>query len=220
MSDQSARTRSAAGPRWTRRRLLAALSACYGAGASADQPDIAAVAAGFGVTAGTVRRWLAGDSGRGRPRIPERRLRELQVPPALVLENEQMVADNARRVVEGLRLPRGRDRVRQQDWLEPHLVAVIELPADAGGIRLRQISMTRGTPKQVDRLQRRGGLVDFTTVPSRYHAIALINDVMTLVGPWRLYPGENVTRDSRTQTWAHDAPAFNIASLAVALDPE
>lgn len=206
-------------PRWTRRRLLNILAACYGTTQAGDL-DVAATAEEFGVTDATVRRWTGGKSGRIKPRMPAKRLTQLQEPPADVIERERMVANNARTVVAGLHLPHTVERLRQKQWLEPHLVAVLELPYAAGGIALRQVVMTRGTPNLVHKLHKRGAIVDFTVVPTRYHAIVLIDTVMRHVHAWRLLPSPALVRESRTQTYASDAPHFDLAVMAQNVFPD
>lgn len=205
--------------RWTRRRLVDTLCACYGT-TPAGKLDVDAVAAAFRVTPATVRRWIRGSSGRVAARMPAKRLAQLQSPPAEVVEKGRAVADNARKVVAGLDLPHGHERVRQKQWLEPHLVAIIELPFASGRTVLRQLVLTRGTPRQVERIEKRGEIVDFTIVPSRYHAVVLIDEALQRVQNWRVMPSEELVVDSRTQTFTSDAPALALAPLAQETFPD
>ncbi|MBF6333647.1 hypothetical protein [Nocardia transvalensis] len=217
----------AAGPRWTRRRLLDALAACYGAG-DYQGIDLDAVAAGFGVTRRTVTRWIAGSSGRTKARMPAKRIAELMLPPQSVIRDEQIDVANAREVIASLnpanpaalgRRPTSIAKEWQRrGWLDPHLVGILELPRQ-GRLQLRQIvstwgTYTQGPPRTTREWRRRGHIVDLVTVPTRFHAMVLVAEVLDRVGPWRLYPSEAVVPKTRTQVWAADAPAVNLAALA------
>ncbi|GAB4590025.1 hypothetical protein [Nocardia sp. IFM 10818] len=213
------------GPRWNRRRLLDALAACYGPGPY-EGVDRAAVAAAFGVTERTVARWLAGSSGRVRAPIPPARLAALMLPPANVVEAEQLALVTARENIASLdpadpaRLGRRASSIakewQRRGWLEVHMVAVLDLPRLRGTrMTLRQVVWTRGTPRTLTDWRRRGRVADHTTVPTRFHAVALTGELLARVGPWRLYPSDTVVELTRTQVFAADAPAVPLAGLAL-----
>lgn len=177
--------------------------------------DVSAVAEGFGVTRRSVYRWMAGRDGRTTPHIPHSRLDQLRFPPADVQRREAQAASIAREVITGLELPRGRGlnpMWEQRRWTEPHLVAVLDL--DGPGVGLRQAAVTRGTPRSLQELRRRGNVADFTMVPTKFHATVLVAELLALNEAWRLYPGANRVTLARTQVWSADAPEVDLATLA------
>lgn len=212
---------TAPGPNWTRQRLLNALVACYGPGPRGGV-DRAAVAEAFDVSTSTVTRWLAGDSD-DHARIPNKRQLQLVLPPTQMLEDEVIDVANARRAIASLNPDDPTDLGRRptvagqswkrQRWLEPHMVAVLELPT-WGPLPLRQIVWSRGNPRVTTEWRRRGTAVDLVTVPTRFHAMVLVAEVLDRVGPWRLYPSVHMVPKTRTQVYAADAPALSLSAIA------
>ncbi|CCQ18398.1 MULTISPECIES: hypothetical protein [unclassified Rhodococcus (in: high G+C Gram-positive bacteria)] len=199
-------------PRWTKRQLEVAFTACYGRSVNGGV-DIDYVAAAFRVTRRTVQRWLQG-SPRTRAAIPAHRLQQLQFPLPEIRRVEQQTLDNARTVLTGLDLPRGRGvrkEWRERRWLDPHVVAILR---PHGSPDLRQVAIARGAPRPVAALHKRGPLDDFVTVPTRFHADALVGELLDRVGPWRLYPDDRVVELGRTRVWAAWAPPIDLPAIA------
>ena len=207
------------GPRWTTFQLAAALAVRFGI-TPTGTPDTAAAAAGLGVSRRSVQRWLHGAS-RARAHIPGHRITQITCPDPQVLRQEDLNATYARDAIDRLQLPRGKgveDSWRTQRWLEPHLVAVLEVPiAQLGRVRVRQASITRGSDRAMKALRRRGEIVDFTMVPTRFHATVLVHELLTQVRPWRLLPREGFVAVGRSTSWASAAPVPDLGQLASTL---
>ena len=205
------------GPRWTVRQLEGVLALSYGAGPRGG-PDTVAAAAALGVSRRTVQRWLHG-SPRARARIPAQRLLQITLPTPQVLRQEEQAAAYAREAIARIALPKGRgveDVWRVQRWLEPHLVAVLEVNTDRG-VRLRQVTVSRGHTKSLQALRRRGVVADFTVVPTRFHATVLVHELLGRVQPWRVLPLPGVVTMGRTQTWSGTARLVDLDQLGTSL---
>lgn len=180
--------------------------------------NVDAVAQGMGVSKRTVQRWLQASSGRAVARIPQRRLEQLitlMLPEADTLRGEEKAAAYARRAIEQLSLPRGMGVLAswsKQRWIEPHMVAVLAVRS-AG---IRQLSVTRVSGAAGGQMARRGDIVDFVVVPSRFHATVLVHETLSTVGPWRFAPNPSDVVQGRTQSWLDDAPAVDLGSIAAA----
>ena len=199
-------------PRWTKRQLEVAFAACYGT-TSGGSVDIDYVAAAFGVPRRTVQRWLRG-SPREKAAIPATRLQQLQYPLPEIRRIEQQALANARTVLKGLDLPRGRGvrkEWRDRQWMDPHVVAILR---PHGSTRLQQVAIARGAPRPVAALHKRGPLDDFVTVPTRFHADVLVGEILDRVGPWRLYPDNSIVESGRTRVWAAWAPRVDLSAVA------
>lgn len=203
------------GQRWTYRRLRLMLSRAYGVN-SRGGPDTAAAAAALGVSPRTVQRWL-----RGKPRafvaLPDGRLEQIRRdirPDGQSLTQEQLSAAYARNAIERIALPGGVGVLpawKQRRWLEPHLVAVLELPA--GG--LRQVTVGRKSNRTLVELGKRGKVLSHTTVATRFHATALASAVLQQVDGWRVTAPAGLVKQGRTQTWVAAAPRVSLPELAV-----
>lgn len=205
------------GPRWTVHQLDGVLALSYGA-APGGGADTAAAAAALGVSRRTVQRWLHG-SNRVRARIPAARLLQITLPAEMVLRQESQAAEYAQEAIARIALPRGRgieEVWRVQRWLEPHLVAVLEVEV-APGVVLRQAAVSRGQTKSLQALRRRGAVADFTVVPTRFHATVLVHELLQRVQPWRVLPMAGTVSAGRTQTWSATAVVVDLDQLAVAL---
>ena len=199
-------------PRWTKRQLEVAFAACYGTTGDGSV-DIDYVAAAFGVTRRTVQRWLRG-SPRKKAAIPAARLQQLQYPLPEIRRTEQQALANARTVLGGLDLPRGRGvrkEWRDRQWMDPHVVAMLR---PRGSTSLLQVAISRGAPRPVAELRRRGSFEDFVTVPTRFHADVLVGEILGLVDSWRLYPDDRVVEAGRTRVWAAWAPPVDLSAIA------
>ena len=203
------------GPRWTIKQLTAVLAVSFGTTPNGGA-DTAAAAAALGVSRRTVQRWLHG-SNRQHARIPAARLAQITKPDPTVLRHEEQAAVYAREAIARVALPKGRgidESWRRQRWLEPHLVAVLEVRVPELRMKLRQVSVSRGSDRSLRELRRRGELVDFTIVPTRFHATALVHELLQIVRPWRVLPREDRVAQGRTHTWTVNAPAPDLAQLA------
>ncbi len=191
------------------------LSLAYGVN-SRGGPDTAAAAAALGVSPRTVQRWL-----RGKPRafasLPTGRLEQIRRdirPDGQSLNQEQLTATYARSAIERIALP-GEVGVlpawRQRRWIEPHLVAVLELPG--GG--LRQVTVSRKSDRTLAELGKRGKVLSHTTVATRFHATALVAVVLQQTDAWRVTAPAGLVKQGRTQTWAVAAPRVSLPELAV-----
>lgn len=209
-------TQRVPGPRWTVKQLAGVLALSYGARPGGG-PDTEAAAVALGVSRRTVQRWLHG-SNRQRARIPADRLLQITRPDPMVLRQEKQAADYAREAIARIALPKGRgveEVWRVQRWLEPHLVAVLEVEV-APGVVLRQATISRGHTKSMQALRRRGAVADFTVVPTRFHATVLVHELLQRVQPWRVLPMLGAVSAGRTQTWSATAAVVDLDQLAVA----
>lgn len=203
-------------PRWTRGRLVTVLVLVWGQNQRGGV-NTAAVAEAVGVSQRTVQRWLLGQN-RWRAKVPPARLeqiRTLALPEAQTLRDERDKARYAREALQQMAIPHGRGVLpawREQRWDEPHLVAVTELPL-AG---IRQVNLTRVTSRRGrEEMQRRGEMLDFTIVPSRFAATLLVHELLDQVQPWRVYPRARRPRQGPTQSWLADAPLIDLDEIAV-----
>ena len=223
--DQSADGPSptAGGPVWTAARVAYVCALTFGM--RRQRADTTATATALQVHPTTVRRWLrtpVGQPVRMQPATLQR-LWQRSRPSEESLRQEDLNASYALDAIRAIARPRGqgvRPEWERQRWLEPHLVAVLEPTGqrDAGpavNLGFRQVATSRAGERPLQELRRRGPVVDFTTVATRFHATALTVAVLRQMDPWRLVvPPRLVTRGG-TQTWTSDAPATDVAGLAV-----
>lgn len=200
------------GPRWTRKRLKTMLLTCYGETARGSV-DVQAVADAMHVSSRTVRRWLAG-SNRQLAAVPHRRLEQLRLPAAESELRGRQQADYAREAIAQIALPKDKGILpvwRERGWLQPHVVAILDIT----GKPWNQIVISNGSARSMSEFRRRGSIVDVTTVPTRFHGVVLVQEVLDEVGPWRLHPLPELLPHGRTHVWSNDAPAFDLSVLAV-----
>lgn len=200
-------------PLWTHARLVKVMLLRFGTSAR-GHVNVHTAGQALGVSPRTVQRWLAGSSGRAMAHIPPKRLEQLIVllmPGEETLRDEAQTATYARKAIEQLQLPRNRGVLpswKKQRWTEPHLVAVLAIK-DAG---IRQLAVTRAGAKNHDELAKRGRIIDFAVVPSRFHATVLVHKVLTELGPWRFQAHPGDVKQGRTKAWLDDAPATSLAA--------
>lgn len=230
-------TGTAAGPRWTRARLERILCLRFGYARDGLSPDTAAVAEAMGVSRRTVQRWLHGSSGRETAHIPPRRREQLiglVLPSADALAREDFEAQYARSAIEGM-TRRGRKWTgglpiwSERRWLEPHRVAVVEIPlarpAAGGGAgpasrtKIRQILIARDDPAHGGALGRRGRVIDEAVVPTRFHATILVQQTLAAMGPWRFQAAPTQVKKTFTRAWMADGttPPTRLEDGAAAL---
>lgn len=210
------------GPIWTRARLERVMCLRFGFAAD-DGPDTAAAATAMGVSRRTVQRWLHADHGRSIAHIPARRLEQLialLLPDPQTMAGEDQQVRYAQKAIDGLPLPRKigiKPAWERQRWLEPHRVAVIEIPVHH--LRIRQLAIARDVPERVREIERRGSVIDQAVVPTRFHATVLGHEVLVDVGPWRFEAGGDQVAQGYTQAWIAEAstPRTHLATSAVLL---
>lgn len=211
---------AAHGPTWTKARLERVMALRFGIGVHGG-PDTAVAAEAMGVSRRTVQRWLHARHGRSIAHIPPRRLAELMallLPSEETRRKEAQQAQYAERAIANLGLPKRmgvKPAWERQRWLEAHLVVVLEVAV--GPSKIRQLAVGRASLAKMGEFQRRGRVVDQTTVPTRFHATALTHRVLTDLGPWRFQAGPGQVMQGFTQAWLADAPATHLASTADAL---
>lgn len=207
---------SESGPLWTRARLIRVMTLRYGVN-RLGHVDAVAAARELGVTPVTVRRWLAGRHGRQLAHIPPGRLAQLLAllqPSPELLADEQAAARYARKAIADLALPRKMGVLpswEKQRWLQQHLVAVIH----PRGLGIRQIMIIRYTPAASDKIAKRGRMLDFTAVPTRFHATLVAQQVLDEIGPWRFRPNPDDVVQGYTWAWLDDAPTVQLNAAAL-----
>jgi hypothetical protein len=152
-----------------------------------------------------------------RVMIPKK-IRRATRPDAESLRQEETAARYARTAIERITSPDGAGVLpvwQERHWLEPHLVAVLELPA----FRLRQVAVSRASDRTLSDLRKRGRVRSSTTVPTRFHATALAYELLQQIDPWRVQTPPGVVKQGRTQTWLASAPAPKLSELAVTAGP-
>lgn len=205
----------AVGPRWTRKRLVDTLTACYGRSLRGGV-RVAAVAADFDVSTRTVQRWIHG-TNRQNAHIPARRLARLKYGDEQAEVRRLQQADYARDAIAQIALPKQRGILpawRDRGWLEPHVVAVIAVRARPW----KQVAVTNGTARSLQDLRRRGDILEITTVATRFHAVVLASEVMAVVRAWRIHPSKSQLASGRSQVFANDGPPVDLSVLAVSHD--
>lgn len=203
---------------WTRHRLAAALAALYGTN-RAGHPDAEAAASALGVSRSTVYRWLSGGAGHQKADLPARR--QAQLRPPVSATNEQLRAlQTARRDLARIAMGDVQPIWRRQHWLDPHLVAVIELTAPAAmhpvapAPRLRQVTTARQGTRGEKEIPRRGRVLATISVDGRFPATVLANSLLLEVDPWRIAPPDWVAVGPN-QVWLPDAARIDLAAMAV-----
>ena len=209
-------------PAWTRARVARVMCLRFGF-ASDGGPDTAAAAAAMGVSRRTVQRWLHADHGRSIAHIPLRRrdqLIALLQPAAETMAREEQQARYALKAIDGLRLPRKmgvKPAWERQRWLEPHRVVVLEIPVRQ--LRIRQLAIFRDVESRAKEVERRGKVIDQTTVPTRFHATVLVHEVLSEMEPWRFEAGDDQVVQGYTQAWMVEpsTPKTHLSTAALLL---
>lgn len=201
-----------AGPRWTRKRLVAMLLDCYGP-TRRGHVDVAAVADYAGVAGSTVRRWIAGgtQANRRTPAIPARRLAALQRGPQLTERRNRAQYHYALDAIAKIQHGQGvLSAWRNHGWLDNHTVAIVAIDAKPW----QQVVVTNASPRAMNQLRRRAAILDHLVVPTRFHAQVLAHTVMTRQQHWRIHPSPQQLSQGRTQVWIAEAPPVNLSELA------
>lgn len=189
-------------PEWTPDRLRTVLMITYGTNAAGTGPDLGAVAAAIGVTSRTVRRWIQHNRPSGVSAQNLARVLADSRPSEEALRDEASRRRYAEDASARIELPRGMggtDMWRQQGWLEPHVLAILEVPE----LPLRRPVITRATAKALDRLPKKR-MVDHTLCQHRFAAELVKASLLEHVDAWRIQAPDGTT--GRTETWLADAP--------------
>lgn len=202
---------------WTQAELERRLIAVAGRTRTRHVNSTAAGKA-LGVSERTVRRWLERDPDAVvgmKPANAERVFHQLR-PSARKLHQEQLDKDYAVEAITTLSIPSRRRRMpaawKDRQWVEPHLVAVL----DRSHVHLRQVTVARVDHRPLQRMHNRGQLLDSVEVPTRFHATVLMAAVLEAVDHWRVQT--QLVSQGNTQCWVDDAPAVDLRQLAVTND--
>lgn len=205
--------------RWTHHRLRIVLGTAFGLN-SRGGPDTAVAAAALGVSRRTVQRWLHG-ADRALVHLPASRLEQIRRaarPDAESLRQEETAARYARAAIERITSPGSAGVLpawQERHWLEPHLVAVLGLPV----LGLNQVAVSRASERTLPDLRKRGKVRSHTTVPTRFHATALAQELLAQMDAWRVLTPPGVVKQGRTQTWLASAPTPKLSEPAVTAGP-
>lgn len=192
--------------------LHTALAARFGQ-TERGRVDLAA-AAGLGVSARTVRRWLRDEPGR--PTVPAQRLEQVLAalrPTEITRTRERLEREHAEQGLRRIRLGTRRGNLAQwtdTGWLQPHTVAVLEVP-DSG---LRRVAVTRDSAATAPRIRRGVHLLDQVTVSSKFAAAIIRQGVLTHADGWRMEAGPAVVARGHTQVWLAQAPLPSLEVFA------
>lgn len=168
--------------------------------------DAGRVASVFGVTPGTVRRWV-------RQGLPSSRIEQLagmvELPDEELLDRQRRERDEAVRLArefrEGAIAPtRAWSR---QGWTGPHRVEVLQLE-DRGFLLLARVSRVSDPQDRIRSHNRRYGavLVDEAVFPSRFVAMAAKHEVLAAVADWRVLAPAGYLERGGTEVWLPGAP--------------
>lgn len=200
---------------WTVHRTALVLALTFGLNRR-GRPDTTTAAGALGVSQRSVQRWLHGEPD-DRPHISpahHRDLWQLSRPAEPSLRQEELTAAHARESLARIKLPKRRGILaawRHQRWLEPHMVGVLELPQ----LGVRQVAVSRVGDRTVQEMRRRGQVVDFTVVDTRFHATVLTHALLRRLDPWRIQLPAGLVKQGHTRAWTTDAPTIDLDHLAV-----
>lgn len=211
-------------PMWTRGQLEHRLVAAAGRsrGVLYDErrgPNTAVAGKYLGISERTVRRWLVGDPDEVVGMRPaSREAVHLRLRPSeRKLQQEQLDRAYALEALAELRLPKRRQRIpdawRDEGWLAPHMVAVLDKPY----LHARQITALRIGERNLQRMNHRGQVLSFTEVPTWFHATVLLAAALEAVDVWRVRVPRSFLKyqQGENHCWMADAPEVNLGPLAV-----
>lgn len=209
-------------PQWTRAQLSHRLVAAAGTTKNLEHINSDRAAKLLGVSTRTLRRWLHGEPNDvvGMAARSRAAVWTALRPSAKKQRQEVLNRSYARDALRRIALPARRRRLPEawgeQGWLDQHMVAVIDIPR----ANALQVTFARMDHRPLQRMQRRGQLVDFTVVDTRFHATLLVGAVLELVDPWRVKLAGQWTKQGPGQGWMVDdqAPVIDLAAVAVTND--
>lgn len=219
-------------PRWTHKRLVNMLAACYGTGPRGGV-NVAAIADYMGVKPSTVYRWIAPGHTQYQLGIPRHRLSQLQLAPPIVEIRALQQYRGALKAIETINAEQSWGQWEERGWLKPHRVSVVKLygkpwhqvlinraefsrspsrlfgyappPSPAGG----EINRLRAWQN----LRRNDVLLSEVVVPHWFYAQVLARAVMVQQWWWRVYPARRELMIGRTRVWMSDATPVQLRSL-------
>ena len=169
---------------------------------------IARIAEVFGVSPRTVRRWIAKDAphlnpgqirrlhqrailrGRGHylwPDLDPATRRRSELLRADALRNHQLITTEPDQIAHTW---------RENGTLSPHVVQVVHYP------RAHVYGVSAAThDKAQARLRRSGEIIETTTVPNKFAAIALKQEILARVDEHRCIAPKQLVPSGRTETW-------------------
>lgn len=188
---------------WDDGRLGRVLSISYEAFGRRGRVNANVVAEQLKVSPSTVRRWVRGPLPAPRREAIARRI--LPGDPALEQERRELeYAREALRDIYGLDAPIN-EAWREQGWLEPHVLAVVEL--EKLGVCVPRIARADGDQKTRERMRAGGGvIIDQDVFPNRFAAQVAKSELLALVGPWRVVMPHGYITRGRTEAWLSEAP--------------
>jgi hypothetical protein len=80
---------------------------------------------------------------------------------------------------------------------------------------VRQVAVSRVGDRTVHEMRRRGQVVDFTVVDTRFHATVLTHALLRRLDPWRIQLPAGLVKQGHTQAWTTDAPTIDLGYLSV-----
>ncbi|MDA0252551.1 MAG: hypothetical protein O3B27_06085 [Actinomycetota bacterium] len=222
---------SAPPPRWTHKRLIDMLAACYGTGPRGGV-NVSAIADYAGVTPATVYRWIAPGATRYQLGIPQQRIAQLQLPPPIIETRALQQYRGALKAIGKIDAGEPWPEWEAQGWLKPHRVAVVKLhgkPWHQIMINRAHHSRPRSKPAGPIQSAPSGGEInrlrawqelhrdDITlsqvVVPHWFYAQVLARAVLVRQKWWRVYPLRRQLPIGRTRVWMSDAPPVQLRAL-------
>lgn len=194
---------AAAARQWTLTELRQGIWLGYGAGDTHAHPGVAAFAAAVGVSARTVRRWLAGSNAPSPARVAT--IRAALSPPADVLARQRMDRRHAEAAVKELARSRPRAASKQwraQGWHLPHCVWLMHHEV----LQIRRVMVARAQPARSTVFPDGWVIHAQLTLPTRPAAVLVKHDILDQVAPWRVRVRADLVEDGRHESWLDTAP--------------
>lgn len=188
---------------WAEGRLHLVLAYAFDAHGRDGRVNANQVAEQLHVSPSTVRRWVRNALPAKRRALVEERI--LPADTAVAFEaKEYTYAAAALEDIYGRGLP-PEDYWREQGWLEPHVLAVVEL--QRLGVCVPRIGLANGDAKTQGRLRADGGVIlDQQVFPNRFAAQIAKGQILTDVHAWRVVVPPGFASRGRTEAWLAAAP--------------
>ncbi|MGL5826240.1 MAG: hypothetical protein ACRCYU_15715, partial [Nocardioides sp.] len=170
--------------------------------------NVSAVAKALGVSATTLRRWIAKDDPKLRA-AQSRRLRQRAIlrgkghylwpdlDPVARRRSELVYADAVRND-EMIRTEPERVAPpwRKNGTLDPHVVQIVFFP------KAHVFGVSAATHEKAQaKVRRRGEIIESTVVPNKFAAIALKHEILTRFDEHRCITPRRLVPTGRTETW-------------------
>lgn len=194
---------------WSDRRLGIALMNRLSAFGRRGHVDTRLIAEHFQVSPGTVRRWIR----EGVPRSRVEALRELVLPPATVLRQEDIDLAYAREAlwdIGGRGAPVS-DLWVENGWLKPHSLAVVSF----GDRQLCTARLGRTDGERTNaRMRADGGeVIELVTFRNRFAAQIAKIELLQQVSEWRVSLPHAAVSRGHTEAWLASAPRPTLEEL-------